>query len=245
MTPNQLLAAPCPPMPRSRSYESRHAISEPMRAASFTQPSTASPSSAGDDQCDVALRDAEVTCERAVAHPTGCVAISDLTDLIASETRPMVPFAVHSSPLCDHVGGVFGACAEKPVIGILARRVVAGVAYLEPGRNRADTHLEAEAVCADDSSLDAELAVAPPIRCAQPWPTFVRPALVREVDVTPLGRPAVSSPQHRSRLVERAMLAPPLVMGIAPTSLPPRTRASGDSAALRGGSLALQSEGLL
>lgn len=94
-----------------------------------------------DDVPDHRVRHPEGASQRCLADTACGVTTSDLNHLGSGQPRVVVSLAPHSTLTLCHVAGVFQARPKKPMKGVLARRVVAGMANLKARRDGADVIL--------------------------------------------------------------------------------------------------------
>lgn len=153
------------------------------------------PARLADDAADLLLADSELDSQLSLRNATFGVPATDFFDLFlgqldhAMTCSPVVGEHVAVASFSDGVSHVVAAGADEPVGGILARRVVAGMADLVTRRNRSDEadvaplggdHPPARSL----TGSDVEDAVASLRPGSPPGPAFVG---ALDIDFGPVG----------------------------------------------------------
>lgn len=138
------------------------------------------PVRAVDDQIHRAGIDAVFGSQSTVADVSSGMPFTDGDNLLSGQNGPSVPLASGRSPLCGHVGGILGASAQKQMVGIDARRIVAAMADEQAVRDRATVYLPRHPMSAShaDSSTKSYRAITK--RAPESGP---QPAGIRELDM--------------------------------------------------------------
>lgn len=131
------------------------------------------------DAADLLLADAELCGERALGDVALEVSSTNFFDLGRGElAHPMSLASIvgeNSATLCMSIRVIVSNCAQKPVVVVVAGRVVAGVADDHALWDRADAKLVTNAGGSTELLREdiPDHPVAIRVQCPDPWPAFI------------------------------------------------------------------------